>query len=388
MIASTSDKVISFTAARTARQLEQAEVSYMELSQRIDLCAHEHASLGAVVLLRQILLLSSRGEGSLSYTYLCKRMDISRRTLARYIEELEDGQLLRVRRSRLGKTNAVNQFEIDFNGPLGDDMAQLRMPKKPRKPNETGSIKIALPTQGVVSKVDGYLLTSKEHKVPKGTRRSAPGFDTVQEALEQTAERVVRRRQAKADKANAPRSQLTLAGVKATWAQAMLKAYPTVPAVVFSAREFAIFKQKVSTIIATCNLSEFFGWVVESWATLRATKFKWLRAQGKDVAPAPSLPELMRYWKVFAQAFADSRMLEATPTVSREDELSQKLEQAEGAAARAEAELRKTKNRLSRAERIAYSTPAAKPPTVPLSERMRRLEDGDKDDTPLPQWGD
>lgn len=184
-----------------------------------------------------------------------------------------------------------------------------------------------------------------------------------------------------------------LAGVKATWATVMLRTYPTVPPVAFTAKEFAILKNRLQPLLPTASLESVFTYFVENWESLRETKFKWLRAKGKDVAPAPSLSELMRYWKVFAQAYADSRMLEATGrtrvSVSRESELEKKLRETEAQKARAEAETLALKQRLRTAEQVAYAprTVTRERSTKTLTQRRAEVDARYNSlDDEIPDW--
>lgn len=172
----------------------------------------------------------------------------------------------------------------------------------------------------------------------------------------------------------------------------MLRHYPTVPPVMFGAREFAIFRMKMTPILTVVNMSEFFDYLIENWRVLRETRFVWLRVQGKDVAVAPSLPELMRFWKVFAQAFSDSRMGEAEnkakATLTAEQESKIAIRAAKAAQARAEQEAKNLKIKLAKVERIAYA-PIRKTrdePVQSLTERREAAEAAFKDDTLLPEW--
>lgn len=389
-----NNNVVSIAAARRAKEaLPPPALSYQNLSYAIDRVARQHVSFGAIVLLRLVALHIQAGDSELSYSFLCEELRTTDKSLTKYIEELEDAAMLRVRRSRIGrKENAVNQFEIDFNGPLGDPMPELKMPKKPREygyRNNYGT------QGGVPEKLRCYIdIHSIKNIVPKGTRRTAPEFETVKEALAVTEKRIVRKRAEKVEKATKTRV-LTLAGVKATWATAMLKHHPTVPPVMFTAKDFAILKAKLTPLLATATMSDVFDYFVESWTTLRETKFRWLRAKGGDVAPAPSLPELMRYWKIFVQAYADSRMVEATGktrmATSREDDLERELSAVRAQAARDKADHKRTQDRLASAERIAYareakagrSTPQA---TLTLTGRQKALEGAYNGPETLPEW--
>lgn len=364
-------------------------VDYPRLVDKILTLPTGKPSNGARYLLLQIARLLRDGHNEISYTYIQNNFGITNKTVSAYIEELEDYALLRVRRSRIGKIAATNQFEIDFKGPLGGDMPTL---KTPRKFNERSTGKIPVPRRGVQEKVKSNKdIVNTNNLITKVIRRTAPTFDTVDEAVAASTKRVVRRREEQVAKVLRPASQLTLAGVKAAWAKSMLKHYPSVPPVTITARDFAVFKARILPLLSSANITDVFDYFVESWATLRETKFNWLRAKGKDVALAPSIPELMRYWKIFAQAFADSRMVEANTaaklTRSREDELQDALQEAGRSAAQTAAEMKAMRLRLERAERIAYAS-KAKPAeeTRSLTDRRKALEESYNDDVELPDW--
>lgn len=393
------NRIVSLANFRASTQLEQNNLTQEQLSLRIDEVAHQYLPAGAVLLLRQIIYLTNQGETELSYTYLSKRLGLARASVSKYFTMLEDLDFLKIRRSRVGLQNAVNQFEISFNGPLGDGMSKLKTPKKPRaerpvlvhSKSQNDEEGVVQNLNHLVQNVNGYKYKDNSKViVPKGTRRSAPGFNSLEEAKQAVASRTNTKRAEKVEAQNKKGAVLTLRGVKATWSTAMLKHYPTVPAVAFTAKEFAIFKQKVAPLLVSANLSTLFEFIVENWGTLRATKFAWLRAKGNDVAIAPSLPELMRYWKVFAQAFADSRMVEAqavkATTRSREQELEEELRKAKAEAATVKQEATKLKDRLQRSERIAYSprTRVRQQPSRSLSQRIAELPEIGDDD--LPEW--
>ena len=152
-------------------------------------------------------------------------------------------------------------------------------------------------------------------------------------------------------------------------------------------------KNRLQPLLAVSSLESVFTYFVENWDSLRETKFKWLRAQGKDVAPAPSLSELMRYWKVFAQAYSDSRMVEATGrarvTASRESELEKKLREADARIARAEAEAHALKQRVRTAEQIAYAPrrDATVKPARTLTQRRAEVDARYNSlDDEIPDW--
>lgn len=390
------ENVVSIDVARRAREVLPPPVPGKEsLERKIALLAPKYVSAGATLLLLHIAIYLSEAEADLSASFLCAQLRVTPKTLRKYTEELEDNHFLRVRRSRISKRqNEVNQFEIDFNGPLGNQMSALKMPKNQRI---EGRVKITSPHLGVGEKLPSNRdIYKRELRLSKDNQRSAPRtaqrFDSVAEAVEQTMARITRKRTEKVEKAVRTRA-LMLAGVKATWATVMLRTYPTVPPVAFTAKEFAILKNRLQPLVATASLESVFTYFVENWGSLRETKFKWLRAAGKDVAPAPSLSELMRYWKVFAQAYSDSRMVEATGqarvTATRESELEKKLRESEARSARAESEASALKQRLRTAEQVAYAPRRVTPvkDTRTLTQRRASLDARYNSlDDDIPDW--
>lgn len=390
------ENVVSIDVARRAREVLPPPVPGKEsLERKIALLAPKYVSSGATLLLLHIAIYLSEAEADLSASFLCAQLRVTPKTLRKYTEELEDNHFLRVRRSRISKRqNEVNQFEIDFNGPLGNQMSALKMPKNQRI---EGRVKITSPHLGVGEKLPSNRdIYKRELRLSKDNQRSAPRtaqrFDSVAEAVEQTMARITRKRTEKVEKAVRTRA-LMLAGVKATWATVMLRTHPTVPPVAFTAKEFAILKNRLQPLVATASLESVFTYFVENWGSLRETKFKWLRAAGKDVAPAPSLSELMRYWKVFAQAYSDSRMVEATGqarvTATRESELEKKLRESEARSARAESEASALKQRLRTAEQVAYAPRRVTPvkDTRTLTQRRASLDARYNSlDDDIPDW--
>ncbi len=390
------ENVVSIDVARRAREVLPPPVPGKEsLERKIALLAPKYVSSGATLLLLHIAIYLSEAEADLSASFLCAQLRVTPKTLRKYTEELEDNHFLRVRRSRISKRqNEVNQFEIDFNGPLGNQMSALKMPKNQRI---EGRVKITSPHLGVGEKLPSNRdIYKRELRLSKDNQRSAPRtaqrFDSVAEAVEQTMARITRKRTEKVEKVVRTRA-LMLAGVKATWATVMLRTYPTVPPVAFTAKEFAILKNRLQPLVATASLESVFTYFVENWGSLRETKFKWLRAAGKDVAPAPSLSELMRYWKVFAQAYSDSRMVEATGqarvTATRESELEKKLRESEARSARAESEASALKQRLRTAEQVAYAPRRVTPvkDTRTLTQRRASLDARYNSlDDDIPDW--
>lgn len=383
-------EVISFAAIRRAQQVAPIQSLPLDkLLVAILRVATPKVSLQATVLLQLIAMYLNEGEVELSYTFLMEGMRASRASVIKYVEELEDAGFLKVRRSRINRTtNAVNQFEINFNSELGVDMPKLKIP---RRLNEKGSIKSIPPPKGVVQNVDAYLVnnniidvTNSRLLIPKGIGRSAPPvFDTISEALDFSVKRVTRVRTAKA--ASVTTSRLTMASTKAAWAAAMLKHHPSVPAIHLTLKEFAIFKNRVQPILATSSLTEFFEYVVSSWTALRASKFEWLRRSGKDVAPAPSISELMRYWKIFAQAFADSRMRQAQQEITEADKSAIDFKHSRAEAARLREELARAHAKMEHLERMV-SVPIERKPrslTELQREANKRYDDGSGD---IPEW--
>jgi hypothetical protein len=316
--------------------------------------------------------------------------------LSTYIDYLEDKELIYVQRSRKDdRYNTPNRFEIDFKGPLGVPTAMLKMP---RKFNETGSTKIELPSEGVVRKSNGSKPIVNSNNISTKVDKRVPApvhvrqqFATVAEALEATSKRVVRRRAEKVATVSKPTSQLLLAGVKAAWATSMLKHYPRVPPVTLTGKDFAIFKTRINPLLPSSSITEIFDYFISSWGTLRETKFNWLRAKGGDIAIAPSIPELMRYWKIFSQAFADSRMVDTNSEKikqrSREELLEAQLIETKRLVANAESEQKKLREKLTQAERVAYSSNRdATEKTISLSARRKALDNSYNKDESIADW--
>lgn len=384
--------VISFNGKRAQRQLPTA-VSIHECILDI---APRLVPAGAVVVLMYVAGRCGHSAASISYTEMQRALGKHRAVLSRHIKTLEDNQLVKIKRARTGKVAATNEFEIDFNGLLGGAMARLKEPKQKKNPMKGGSNIVRPPSPGVVTFLHGSNISTKVDALNKNNtstkvdrRRPAAKFSTIAEAVAESSRRVKRTRAKKAEKAARPGGQLTLAGTKAVWATAMLKHYPRVPAVEFTGKDFIIFKQRVRPILATSGLGEFFDWAVGEWRWLRENKFKWLRAKGKDLSVAPSLPELMRYWKVFAQAFADSRI--DGEDVSRRT--AQEDAQDAVAAAQAERDRIATENatlreRLARAERLGAAAPTTTDaPKRSLTARRRQSDEAYNGDD-LPAWRD
>jgi|PlaIllAssembly_1097288.scaffolds.fasta_scaffold00016_30 hypothetical protein len=382
--------VVSLCAVRAQRELSFVPISTEQLSEKIDAVAHQFVSAQAVVLLRQILRFSREGRTELSYQFLCSELRVSDRSLTKYIEELEVHCFIKVRRSRVSKVLATNQFEIDFKGPLGASMPALKTPRYDRK---GGTVKNTVRGEGVPEKVRSNTISTNDKKlIPNRNQRvPAQSFDSISDAIEHTTKRIVRKRTEKVAKATKPGAQLTLAGVKATWAASMLKHYPKVPPVMFTSKEFALFKLRIAPILSAANLSEFFDYTVASWNSLRETKFKWLRAKGKDVAVSPSLLELMRFWKIFAQSFSDSRMAEVVNAGKLKrtevDALEDKVLTQASEIAKTREEVARLRKQLARAEQLASAPIPDTKPRMSLSERRRVAEknynDGSHD---IPKW--
>lgn len=376
-------------AGQFSRKINSAPDTASEAYYRIDAYAAKHKlASGAVRLLYALARANQQGEVSLSYNDLSRRLGGSRRTVIRHLGLLEDKGLVKIRRARLGKTAVTNQIEIDFTSPLGDAMP----PIPPTNTKNWGSDKKAKQRIGVVSE---WHCRDKDKEIKnnnnslKGIRREAPRFDSVEDAIKSAAKKTGEARARKILKAG---NQLTMAGVKATWSTVMLRHFPTVPPVVFTVKEFAIFKKKIEPILGVCGLSEFFEFIVEGWGSLRETKFIWLRVKGKDIALAPSLPELMRYWKIFAQAFSDTRMQEASGVHNARrtamEDAQDALAEARGGQARLAAENAKLRERLAKAERLAYAPTQARATAraVSLTEGRKAAVAAYNEELDLPDW--
>lgn len=380
--------------ARPATGLPQTAGDLLSAYRRILAVAPQRVTSGAVGLLMVVAGRNHEGVTDLSYRFLAQACGLSLSSVVRHIDTLEELRMLRVRRARTGKQCAVNQIEIDFSGPLGGTMPILKLPKNTKN---LGVVKKTtdydLQRIGVLSKPERYIIDksiSSSNTIPKGIGRSAPRFDTAEEAIAAATQRVTRKREDKAATAAKTAARLTLAGVKATWASAMLRHYPSVPSVTFSAREFAILKMKIQPIVATANLSEFFDYIVSSWASLRETRFIWLRVKGKDIAVAPSLPELMRYWKVFAQAFSDHRMSDtdnARKTArSATQDARDALAEVNAAKAKTDAENALLRQRLAKAERMAYAPRKDVKEEPSLSARRKAADESYNGGFDIPEW--
>ena len=364
---------------------EKYEISYLGVVDRLFALDPKLLSATEVRLLHCIAYYIHKGVESPSVSVLGKAVDLEQRRTRTVISALQDKGVLRVRRSmRTVRFNEINHYEIDFTGPLGEQNMSLNMPKATIKSvakDETGVGRI-LPT---------YIIsTNKEKQIHKCITRSARQFDTIENSLEAVAVRITRKRAEKVAKATVPGSQLTFAGVKATWATVMLKYHPTVPALSFSAKDFAIFKMKVQPLLASCSLIDFFDYIVSSWEFLRKDKFGFLIKYNKSLAIAPSLPEVMKYWKIFAQGFINHRMTEGSnerkTTLSDTDILSDKLAKAEHAGNVARREAEQLRDKLARTERIAYATRKEEAPVLSLSAKRKIADDAYTPDDDLPDW--
>lgn len=363
----------------------EAEIAYGTVVRRIYLLPAALLTKTETSLLLFLVHSASQGKDRFSATVLGEYLSLSSRTVRRTVQGLEGKEIIRVVRSmKTVRFNEVNRFEIDFNGPLGALDMSLNMPKSASK-------SVAKPETGVGHGRPTYnIITNDRKQIHKCITRESRQFDTIQNSVEAVAVRINRKRAEKVSKATVPGSQLTFAGVKAVWATAMLKHYPTVPALSFSAKDFAIFKMKVQPILASCSLMEFFDYLVSSWTTLRGTKFGFIRRQGKDIALAPSLPEVMRYWKIFAQSFLDSRMVDANNTnklkPTEQDDADVAMRASKQQNVQLQRELATLKDRLTKAERIAYATRREEAPVLSLTAQRKKADDAYTPDDDLPDW--
>lgn len=361
------------------------EIAYEEVMRRIH---NLHPSLLTPAENRVLQYLAYAihvGSPDQSVSVLSQKVALSRRYLSKVLAKLQDKSLvIAISRMRTVRFNEINHYEIDFTGPLGESNMSLNMPKSASK-------SVAKHETGVCPTGQTYIInTNKEKQIHKCITRESRQYDNIETSVKEVAVRTHRKRAEKVAKATAPGSQLTFAGVKATWATAMLKHHATVPALCFSAKDFAIFKMRVQPILATCNLLEFFDFLVSSWTVLRRTKFAFINRHGKDIALAPSLPEVMHYWQTFAKAFLESRMIEAN-TASKlkpteQDDADVAMRASKQKNAQLQRELATLKDRLAKAERIAYATRREEAPVLSLTAQRKKADDAYTPDDDIPDW--
>lgn len=367
------------------QNLHRYEIGYLDVVDRLFGLDPTLLSPAERMVLHYLAYAIHAGIEDQSVGLLGKKVNLSQSYTNKILAALQDKNLLKVKRSmRTVRFNEINRYEIDFTGPLGEQNMSLNIPKSASKT-------IAKQESGVYPVGETYIInTNKDKQIHKCITRESRRYDTIENSVEAVAVRTHRKRAEKVAKAIAPGSQLTFAGVKATWATAMLKHYPTVPALCFSAKDFAIFKMRVQPILATCNLQEFFDFLVSSWTLLRRTKFGFINRHGKDIALAPSLPEVMHYWQTFAKAFLESRMVEANtanklkPTEQDDADVAMRASRQQNA--QLQRELATLKDRLTKAERIAYATRREEAPVLSLTAQRKKADDAYTPDDDLPDW--
>lgn len=282
------------------------------------------------------------------------------------------------------KTQEENQVVSKLNEPKNPKKREKTLINQPSSPREYAGV----PREAVLHRVHTNRLQKES---PKGDMRpSRPqSADTISETLEKVRTRVTRKREQKAAPASVvnPKLRITQDTVKAAWQQAMLKHYPTVPVLSIDRKGLAILRNCLPPLLASSSLCDVFEFFVEYWSTLRVTKFKWLAAKGKTVSEAPSLSELIRYWKIFAKAFADQQAIReeaaARKVVTDEERLMADNRALAAQLSKAQAALAETQRRL----RIAQSTPSVPiiaKDTRTLTERRAMLPD--LGDAAIPTW--
>jgi DNA-binding Lrp family transcriptional regulator len=409
--------------------------------------AYRYVSMGAAELLQEIVKSIYSGKTSLSNTFFCREFGLARDTVIKRVRELEKARLIRVRRAYLNhKVNATNRFAIDFKGPLGAIMPRSPPSKKIKEINKNNVPNLDYPpmvgrlhaqskkieqtdknnvpnldypsmvgkvfgtieqidkiggqkldTYSINTRSDNGSFTDRTFPMGMGARPvgrapiSGGGFDKVEDAIAFATKRTRKVRAEKVAKAVKPEGHIRLSGVKAQWEIAMLQHYPTVPPVILSVKEFAILKRILRPIVAFSSVSDFFDFIVSSWHYMRVNKFNWLRAQGKDITAAPSLSEVIRYFRVFTQAYADRRIEEANnrarSVLTPRQVLQGEVKALKDSKAILAGELSKTKERLERAEKIAFGK--RHPSDIPMAERVKFVDgDLDEENNQLPDWKD
>lgn len=399
--------ISQFSAKRAIKALgiESLE-SYDKLSASIDSYLIGAVSPAAFVIFRMIFSMTvqrKRLQNSLTYDeiqhgvfvdgkFVQSGTGLTRPTISAKIEELEKAGLVKISKVRNKTIFPYSVYEIDFKNMK--ELVMTRIPKSKLSSKKT------LP-DGPVKKFNSPYIINNIYKNNISTKvdrrsgaRTAKTFDSIAEATGAVKERTAARRVTESNKQKARPTQLTIRGVKAAWEEAMLKYYPNVPAVALSPKAFAIFKNKIRPVITTSSLHEFFDWLCQNWQSLRMAKFGWLKDKGKDVAKAPSLPELMQYWKIFVMAYAEHKTgaaLETKKTTrTAEDETDRELRRTKSELARERRERKELEDRLRIANQIAAKPAAPERTRIrrTLTERRAATErqyNGQDDD--IPAWG-
>ena len=423
-----SSNIRSLSLAREKRIFSRENISYEEATSRITLIGPTVVSCQSVALLHTIAYWVYQDLPHLSYSFLSKAAGMTKPTLIKYITELEEANLLKVIRTRRDtKSNNPNYFAIDFTGPLGADMDQ----EKRKWTKKLGSKNILPPYNSLSGRnaekhkennnIEDDCGDDKEFKVVKnfyskekikdkrkkikdktGAPPSASSpvsgkhFDTLDQAISHVGKKAEDRKLKVSTKAATPR--VTMATIRACWEQAMLKHYPTVPPISLSPKSTAIFKNKMKPILATSTMEEFFEFVVSDWENMRNTRFDWLYRKNGTVSEAPSVPELMRFFRIFAQAFADRKageekdrrvfaeIKESNESTAELDRLKKELAAEKAEARRLRAANEKIAKRARIVDRAYRLKDSNRQEPKPLSKDAYTQPIQDFDD--LPEWGE
>jgi biotin operon repressor len=361
-----------YAARRKAKELGlQAEhVSYADISTAVDRHLVNQISPGAFITLRIIISMTvGRGKTRNAIRYIEFKNGVfidgemiqagtgmSEVSITKHINELVTKGIVQVTKVRRKTQYPYSVYEIDFKNI--ESVAMLNISKKSKaQSTPTTENVVDAPLQKM--KYPSTYINTLE--LPKGNRRDsrARSHETIADAVKSVKATTQERRATKVKEQARRPAALTLAGVKATWQDAVLKYHPNVPAVGFTAKEFAIFKGKVRPVVQSTSLGHFFDWLAASWHDVRTSKFDWLRNQGKDVAKAPSLYELMRYWKIFVLAYAEHQaggeLKKSKLTRIDVDEVAEELQQAKAELETVRSKLTQTADKLKVAEQIAYA---------------------------------
>lgn len=375
--------------------------NYEAISRIIDAGLIGVLSPGAFVVLRLILSMTiakNRNKNAIKYTeiqhgivvqdvFVQSGTGMSQVSINKHVEELRKAGIVQVTKVKKSTKYPYSVYEIDFKNL--EAVVNERVKKSLSHYRKCSGEST---TENVVSLYNNNVLT----KVNRRDSR-ARGSDTIAEAISSTKKKTDERRAARAAKTRTRKAALTMAVVKAAWEESVLKHYDSVPPVAFTAKEFAIFKNKVKAITAAGTLNDFFDWVCASWQDMRSTKFDWLRSQGRDIAKAPSLYELMHYWKIFVMQYAEHKvndeLHQRKTSVSESDKQAAELARLRQQVGKLSQEKSRLADRLKVAEQVAYSAPVKvrrqRRTEENLTQRIVRNKDafdaalGDD----IPEWG-
>lgn len=295
-----------------------------------------------------------------------------------------------------------HQDEIDFKEEEVV-VSKLKLSKKNRAADGKENAKEHLGNSQVPhlgnSQVDIHRLQRHRlrNKSPKGDVRSLAfprSFDSASSAIDEVQQRLSRRREdnaapSKERTGKAPtQKQLT-----ATWQQVMKDHHPGVFVVPASTTDLVKMQSALKGVMATASLHEVFSFFAEYWSVLRLTKFKWLESKGLTLAAAPSLAELLRYWRVFARAFADRQVViaaaDAKSVVTDEERLRADNRQLAASVAAQAAELERVKQQLRVSDQIAKGLASAPRKAAAVRKTLGERRAALADDLPtadIPDW--